>query len=78
MKLYYDNKYAIAHNPVQHDTTKHIEMDKHFIKEKIGNDMICIPHVSSEGQLAYILTKGLNNNNFERIISKLGMENTYL
>ncbi|RVW82773.1 Retrovirus-related Pol polyprotein from transposon RE1 [Vitis vinifera] len=35
MKLYCDKKSAIniAHNPIQHDKTKHIEIDKHFIKE---------------------------------------------
>lgn len=34
MKLYYDNKAAcdIAHNLVQHDQTKYIEIDRNFIK----------------------------------------------
>ena len=37
MKLYCDNKAAIsiAHNPVQRDRTKHVEVDRHFIKEKL-------------------------------------------
>ncbi|KAK2981314.1 hypothetical protein RJ640_007015 [Escallonia rubra] len=37
MKLYCDNKATIniANNPVQHDRTKHVEIDRHFIKEKI-------------------------------------------
>ena len=79
MRLYCDNKSAIsiAHNPVQHDRTKHIEVDRHFIKEKLDSGMICTPYVSTQNQLADILTKGLNCSNFERIISKLGMENTY-
>jgi hypothetical protein len=35
--LYCDNKAAIsiAHNIVQHDRTKHVEIDRHFIKEKL-------------------------------------------
>lgn len=37
MKVYCDNKAAvsIAHNPVLHDRIKHVEVDKHFIKEKL-------------------------------------------
>ena len=37
MKLYCDNKLAIniAHYLIQHDRTKHIEVDRHFIKEKL-------------------------------------------
>lgn len=36
MKLYCDNKSTInmAYNLVQHESVKHVEMDKHFIKEK--------------------------------------------
>jgi len=45
MKFYCDNKssISIAHNPAQHVRTKHIEVDKHFIKEKLERDMICKP-----------------------------------
>ncbi|RDX85314.1 Copia protein, partial [Mucuna pruriens] len=77
MKLYCDNKSAIskAHNPIQHDQMKHIEVDRHFIKEKLDGYLICTPYVTSQGQLAYILTKGLCNLDFERIICKLGMKN---
>ena len=79
MKLYCDNKSAIsiAHNPVQHDQTKHIEVDRHFIKEKLDSGLICIPYVPSQGQKAGILTKGLCTPNFDRIICKLGMDNIY-
>ena len=48
MRLYYDNKSAIsiAHNPRQHDRTKHIGIDRHFIKEKLDSGLICTPYVS--------------------------------
>ncbi|RDX75634.1 Copia protein, partial [Mucuna pruriens] len=60
MKLYFDNKstISIAHNPIQHDRTKHMEVDRHFIKEKLDSSLICTPYVLSQGQLANILTKG--------------------
>ncbi|MCI30025.1 hypothetical protein A2U01_0051234, partial [Trifolium medium] len=42
LKLYSDSKAAIciAHDPVQHDITKHIEIDRHFIKEKLDAGII--------------------------------------
>jgi hypothetical protein len=47
LRLYCDNKAAIsiAHNPIQHDQTKHVEIDRHFIKEKLREGTICTPYV---------------------------------
>ncbi|XP_014511358.1 uncharacterized protein LOC106770050 [Vigna radiata var. radiata] len=75
MNLYCDNKVAveIAHNPVQHDRTKHVEVDRHFIKEKLDNQVIQTPHVQSEDQLADILIKVVSGKVFEEVINKLGM-----
>ena len=60
MRLYCDKKFtiSIAHNPV-HDCTKHIEVDRHFIKEKLEGGLICTSYVTTQRQLADILTKGL-------------------
>ncbi|KAF5957541.1 hypothetical protein HYC85_004766 [Camellia sinensis] len=73
MRLYCDNKAAIniAHNPVQHDRTKHVEIDRHFIKEKLTGGTICTPFVQSGEQLADILTKGIGNKPFHDILGKL-------
>ncbi|PON91192.1 hypothetical protein TorRG33x02_130080 [Trema orientale] len=48
MKLFYDNKAAIniSHNPVHHDRTKHVEIDRHFVKEKIKKGIICMSYVT--------------------------------
>ena len=79
MKLYCDNKstISIAHNPVQHDRTKHIEIDRHFTKEKSDIGLICTPYVPTGHQLADVLTKGLCSNVFHKNISKLRMEYLY-
>ena len=47
IKLYCDNKstISIAHNPIQHDKTKHIEIDRYFIKEKLEAWLICMSFV---------------------------------
>jgi len=75
MKLYCDNKSAIeiAHNPVQHDRTKHVEIDRHFIKEKIEAGIIVFPFVKSEQQLADMLTKAVTSRTLAGSLDKLGM-----
>ena len=77
--LYCDNKAAIniANNPVQHDRTKHVEIDRHFIREKIDHGIVCLPFVKSSDQLADVLTKGLSPNMFLGIMSKMGIRNIY-
>ena len=53
MRVYCDNKTAIliAHNPILHDRTKHIQVDKHFINSKIDIGVICIPYLPTTEQL---------------------------
>lgn len=79
IKLYCDNKAAIniSLNPVQHDRTKHVEVDRHFIKEKVEEGRICLTYVPTKEQTADILTKGLSRQNFEDCICKLDMINIY-
>ena len=79
MRLYCDNKFSIsiARNPMQHDRTKHIEVDRHFIKEKLESGLICTLFVSSKDQLVDVLTKGLLSIVFRDIISNLGMEDIH-
>lgn len=49
------------HDLVQYDQTKQVEVDRHFIKEKLDSGLLCTPYISTSGQLADILTKGLRN-----------------
>ena len=54
-----------------------MEIDRHFIKEKLDSGLICNPYVSTDHQLADIHTKHLSSTKFQTSISKLGMENIY-
>ena len=74
IRLYCDNKAMcdIAHNPVQNDRTKHVEVDKFFIKEKLDEKIVELPKIRSEDQLADILTKAISSQVFSKFFGQVG------
>ncbi|KAK2972599.1 hypothetical protein RJ640_007068 [Escallonia rubra] len=57
--------------------TKHVEIDRHFIREKIEGGIIQMVYTPSSHQTADILTKALPKVNFDNLNFKLGMINIY-
>jgi hypothetical protein len=51
----------LSTNPVQHQCTKHVEIDPHFIRERVTAGDIRVLSVPTMLQFADIFTKGLQS-----------------
>lgn len=62
---------SLSHNPILHSKTKHIELDIHFVREKVLSKQLNILHVPAQDQLADPLTKPLSPSQHTAIRTKL-------
>ena len=71
--LWCDNVLALslASNPIFHARTKHIEVDYHFVREKVLNRDMVIKYISTLDQLADLFTKSLPSPLFHALSFKL-------
>ncbi|GJY60588.1 ribonuclease H-like domain-containing protein [Tanacetum coccineum] len=71
--VYCDNVSVVylSSNPVQHQRTKHIEIDIHFVRDLVAAGQVRVLHVPSRYQFADIFTKGLPSAFFEEFRSSL-------
>ena len=79
MKLICDNQVAlhIASNLVFNERTKHIEVDCHFIREKIVSRCVATSFINSNDQLANIFTKSLKGPRIKYTYNKCGAYDLY-
>jgi len=64
---------ALASNPIFHARSKHIEVDYHFVREKVANKDILLQHVPTSLQPADIFTKGHTADRFCFLRDKLAI-----
>nr|GEZ73133.1 ribonuclease H-like domain-containing protein [Tanacetum cinerariifolium] len=67
--VYWDNVSVVYMSayPVQHQRTKHIEIDIHFVRDMVTAGDVRVLHVPSYFQYADIFTKGLPSALFEEL-----------
>ncbi|GJS39297.1 putative RNA-directed DNA polymerase [Tanacetum coccineum] len=79
VSLHCDNNSAIkiVANLVFHERIKHLEIDLHFVREKVLKGIVKTVKVDSANQIADILTKGLDTVQHLDLVKKLGMYDVY-
>jgi hypothetical protein len=77
MLVYYDNVSAVylSTNPVQHQRAKHMEIDLHFVWDRVAIGEVRVIHIPTTSQFADIFTKGLPSSTFTEFCSSLNITN---
>ena len=79
--IYCDNQSCIqlSENPVLHDRSKNIEIKYHFIRDYVQIGAVSLQYISTDKQVADILTKSLGRCKFVFFWDKSGVvQNTFL
>ncbi|CAH9146417.1 unnamed protein product [Cuscuta epithymum] len=82
VQLFCDNISAsyLTANPVQHARSKHIQIDYHFVRERVAHGDLFVKYVPTHLQLADIFTKALSSQQFNflkdnlRVVSPAQLE----
>ena len=65
---------ALAKNPKHHSRTKHIDVQHHFIREKLEEGVVILKYCPTEIMVADVLTKALARPRHEKLRVVLGLK----
>ena len=65
---------TLANNPIHHYRTKHIDVQLHFIRERLENREICLKYCPTEDMIADVLTKPLAKDRHQALTMAMGFE----
>ena len=73
--VYCDNVNAVylSTNPIQHQRAKHVEINLHFVRDRVAIGDVRVLHVPTTSQFADIFTKGLPTSTFSEFRSSLNV-----
>jgi len=73
--VYCDNVSGVylSTNPIKHQWTKHVEIDLHFVRNRVAFGAVRVLHVPTTSQFADIFTKGLPSTTFAEFWSSLNI-----
>ena len=69
--LYEDNQscIAFAKNPIHHVCTKHIDIQHHFVREKVESKEVELAYMSTDNMVADALIKPLARPKFAKLVT---------
>ena len=70
----YQECIAFAKNPTHHASTKHIDLQHHFISEHLENQEICLKYCPTKDMIADMLTKPLAKDRHQASTMSIDLE----
>ncbi|KAL6287645.1 hypothetical protein ACE6H2_012035 [Prunus campanulata] len=65
---------ALSSNPIYHSQIKHMDIDFHFVRERVQCKDLVTQYIPTEDQTADVLTKGLHGPVFHKHCTNLRLE----
>ncbi|KAL6269518.1 hypothetical protein ACE6H2_026429 [Prunus campanulata] len=69
---------ALSSNPIYHSRIKHLDIDFHFVRERVQRNDLTVQYIPTEEQLADVFTKGLHSPVFSSHCANMRLGNLEL